>query len=513
MLTIAILIGLYSYGVFFIGLLGFLTSEIVVSYTLALSLLFLFNIRKRIFLGGNLLSRFFLKLDKWGRFYLLLIAILALINLIGALGPETAFDALWYHLTLPKIYLSENRIFYIPGGLLYYSAMPKLVEMLYISALSFDSEILAKIIHFTFGILSLFMLYRLSRIYFSKKISLLVLLVFYSNLVVLWQSTTSYIDLGRTFFEVGSVFSFAKFIKTKNNKFLLLTAVLLGFAISTKLLSTLSLFIFTLLLLYQRVSFKSLLKFILVSLLIPSPWFAFSFLNTGNPFYPFLSEVYKLPQVFDPGDLLNFIHSQDPISPIYLIALPAFLIGFKKFGKNVKVLGYYSFLAFVFWLITPQIGGGRFIMPYLPAFSVLVGALINSLRNRMIKNYLIALVIIISLVSIAYRFAANLKYIPVITGSETKTKFLSKNLNFSFGDFYDTDEFFKNHIKAEDKVLIYGTHNLYYVNFPFIHESYLEPDDKYDYVMVQNSVLPQKFSSWKLIYENKETNVRLYTKN
>ena len=45
---------------------------------------------------------------------LVLIVILltqGIINLIGALGPELGFDALWYHLTLPKIYLSEGKIF------------------------------------------------------------------------------------------------------------------------------------------------------------------------------------------------------------------------------------------------------------------------------------------------------------------------------------------------------------------------------------------------------------------
>ena len=72
-----------------------------------------------------------------GEFVLpILIFILCLVNLVGALGPETAFDALWYHITLPKIYLQHKELLFIPGGLLYYSAMPQLGEMLYVGGVS-----------------------------------------------------------------------------------------------------------------------------------------------------------------------------------------------------------------------------------------------------------------------------------------------------------------------------------------------------------------------------------------
>jgi len=60
---------------------------------------------------------------------MILIVLQAFVNIIGVFGPELAFDALWYHLTLPKLYLVHHSIFFIPGGLLYYSGMPKIAEM------------------------------------------------------------------------------------------------------------------------------------------------------------------------------------------------------------------------------------------------------------------------------------------------------------------------------------------------------------------------------------------------
>ncbi|OGH18158.1 MAG: hypothetical protein A2868_03165 [Candidatus Levybacteria bacterium RIFCSPHIGHO2_01_FULL_40_15b] len=447
---------------------------------------------------------------------LVLIVILltqGIINLIGALGPELGFDALWYHLTLPKIYLSEGKIFFIPGGLLYYSAIPKLIEMLYIPSLALGSEIIAKLIHFSFGIITLFALYKLSRIFLSRALSLLVLVVFYSNLVVAWQSTTAYVDLGRTFFEVLALFFIVYYFKNRENSNLTKSAISIGLAISSKLLAFGSLVVFIAILFLKRVDAVKIFKLILISIIIPSPWFIFSYINTGNPVYPFFSGIYEVSSSVNISNILNFIRSPDPISPIYLITLPLVLLTYKKFDKLLKVIAIYSFLSFLIWFIAPQTGGGRFIMPYLPAFSILAVSAINYSKNNFIKKYLVALIILISISSIMYRAAANAKFIPILVGVESRHEFLSKNLNFDFGDFYDTDYYFAKNIKSSDKVLIYGTHNLFYVNFPFIHESWLKSDDKFNYIMVQNVELPRRFSDWKEIYSNERTHVKLYSKH
>ncbi len=60
-------------------------------------------------------------------------------------------------------------------------------------------------------------------------------------------------------------------------------------------------------------------------------------------------------------------------------------------------------------------------------------------------------------------------------------------------------------------MLLYGFHNLYYADFPFIDSSWVEKGDKFNYIATQNSDLPNKFSNWKLIYYNKTTNIKLYT--
>lgn len=511
MFQIAILIGVYSYVIFALGILGLLGTSAILVITLVIVLIALTVVQRRIEQIGSI-RKWFFGLNSIERILVIVITLQVFINLIGALGPELAFDALWYHLTLPKIYLLNQKIFHIPGGLLYYSDMPKLVEMLYVAALSLGNEITAKIVHYFFGVLSLISIYLLSKKYLSQKSALISVLIFYSNPVVAWQSTTAFVDLGRTFFEVLALFAFINLLANKQRKWLLLTALMVGLAVATKILAIFSVIIFSVLLIIFRKSFTELLIFVLIALLVPLPWFIFSFLNTGNPFYPLFSSI-PFPQGFDfISSLKAFWHSSDPISPIYIIILPLLLILISKLKLPFRAISLYSFLAFVFWISLPPSAGSRFIMPYLPAFSILSASVIDFFPNKMIKKYLILIIILISLITIGYRSLANFKYVPVILGYETRGSYLAKNLNFSFGDFYDVDGYFEDKIKKEDRVLIIGVHNLYYVNFPYVHESFLKDSDYYNYVLVQNAGIPEKFSSFKKIYENKKTNVKLYSK-
>ena len=160
-----------------------------------------------------------------------------------------------------------------------------------------------------------------------------------------------------------------------------------------------------------------------------------------------------------------------------------------------------------------QGGGGRFILPYLPALSLLCAFCIQYFwKNVYLRRVLLAVVIGASLFSIGYRFAANWKYVPVIVGTETKAQFLADHLHFDYGDFYDLDGYFTKTIKPTDKVLLYGFHNLYYVNFPFVDSSWATSEEKFNYIAVQRGELPEKYKGWKLVYENEKTMVKLYKK-
>lgn len=522
MFALAILIGIYSYVIFSLGAIGILYKGTVLLSS------FVFLLASYLYFKKNPaeLPRINIK-NKKIKPFLLLFGLMAAVNLIGALGPELSFDALWYHLTIPKIFIEEHRIFHIPGGLFYYSLMPKLSEMLFIPALMFGNEIIAKLIQWVFGILTSFVIYKISRKYFDEKLSILSSLIFYSSLVVAWESTTAYVDLIRVFFESMALWGFLEFYRSKNKKWLIESSVMVGLAISTKINALATIPIFIVLIFLGNKNKKIVLKesviYFIISILIASPWFFFSYLSTGNPVFPFFSNHLKdLQGSLISLSLLNpivifktyfnlFLKAADPITPVYIVLLPILFLQLKKINKEQKLIAIYVVLALILWYPFAQIGGSRFILPYLPAFSILTVFAISNTKSILLRKYLIGFIILVCFITVGYRGIANARYLPVILGQESKEEFLSRNLNFDFGDFYDADGWFSENIKEGDRVLLYGFHNLYYVKFPFIHNSYAIEGEKFNYIATQDSILPKKFSNWNLIYANELTNVRVYS--
>lgn len=526
MFIIAFLVAILGYIILDLGFAGLLYNNIILGVSLIFWIIFSFIYKKDIEKNLKSLFRRVNKLNitvknvNLQTITFVLLLLLVLVNGIGVLGPELGFDALWYHLTLPKLYLKEHAIFYIPGGLLYYSTIPKLTEMLYLVGLAGGSEVYAKIIHFSFGVLSTITVYKLARLFTSKQLSLLASLIFYGNLVVAWESISSYVDLSRTFFEVLSVLSFFYWLKTKDKHWFIQSAVLLGIAISVKLLAVTSLAIMIPLIflsakkkeISSAVANSALYTFLV--LLIPLPWFLFSFISTHNPIYPFFTSTYPVTTAqFSPVSLwVLFTRASDPISPVYIIFFPIVFLFFKRFSRTQKYLALYSFLAVLVWTIVPNTGGGRFILPYLPVFSVLVVLLFEFLPKQA-KTFGLSIIILTTLLSVFYRSVANFKFIPVLLGKESKSEFLQRHLNFDFGDFYDVDSYFALQINSKDKVLLYGFHNLYYVNFPFLHESTAKKGDTFTYIAVQNSTLPFRFKNWTQVYANNQTKVSVFSLN
>lgn len=538
MFLLACLIGIYSYSLFFLGLFHLLHRPLVIIFTLLYfsGIIFwkreiLYRVLKNVFhFVRSLKGRDVLFAIKKHRLFTLLVLLFSLqivVNFIGVLGPEFAFDALWYHLTLPKLYLLNHGVYHIPGNLLYYSDMPKLAEMLYTGALSFGTETFVKSIQWIFGLLTCLSIYIFARKWFSPLIAFIAVVIFYANLVVAWESITAYIDLVRAFFEILALWVFMNWWEGTKQKWLLLSAVMIGLAITTKLLAIGSLVIFVLLIFWKgitgkkrniRLVIKNIMLYCVVAFAIPAPWMVFAFVHTGNPVYPFFSDLYYVaplapdPLLFVQDIVILLTHASDPINLIYIISLPFIIFYFRKLPKGIKIIVWYSLLALCIWYFTPRTGGGRFILPYLPAMSIVVAGLIDYTRKqkKVLNKLLVYAVILLAAFCVVYRAGANAKYLPVIFGFQAKEAFLSKYLTFSFGDFYDIDGYFKNTITSNDRVLLLGFHNLYYVDFPFVDATWLSDKDTFNYIAIQKALLPEEYKTWKLVYFNPLTMVELY---
>jgi len=505
MFVLAFLIGSYAYSIFFLGVLRLLKPEwiILISFLHLLIILRLFI--KPLFILLKPIPLHLNKLNKWAKLILFLIVIQSSVNLVGALGPELGFDALWYHLTLPKMWLSEGYLRYYPGPVFKYSVMPMLTEMLYIPSLVFSNEIAAKFIHYSLGVLTLIVTYKLSRKFLNETYSLLSCLLLSSNLVFSWQSTTAYIDLSRTFFEVLALYFFLE------NK-LYRSAVTLGLAASTKLLALGTLPVFWILILISK--YKKILTYSAIVFAVLLPWLIRAYIETGNPAYPFLSPLYTDNAVsLNPLDLWRvFTTATDPVSPVYLISAPLTVAFFldRRRSRGERLLSVYCLFVLFIWWITPRTGGGRFLLPYLPALSVLTSLTIYSIQDKFIKKYLLLISVFLALVTIGYRSAANYRYLPVIFGLQTGTHFLASHLNFASGDYIDASGYLKSVVSGRDQLLVMGINNMFYLEVPFVHADFWSFPDRPVYILLyKNQAVPETYSSYVEVRTDPLTGTRI----
>lgn len=428
----------------------------------------------------------------------------AVINFLSALSPETGFDALWYHLTLPKLYLEAGKIYHVPGGLLYYSAMPRLAEFLYLPLLKLMGDTGPHLLNWLAGLGTIAILYKLSKKFLNSLTSLLVCCLFYTTPLVGWQSGSAYVDLIRTFFEVLAFYLIVQ-------KRIIWAGIAIGLAVSTKTLAMGTVPLLALVSWIQTKKVLNPLALILISFVVSFPWFLSAYNNTGFPFYPIgagiLDSTHHLN--FDFWNLPReyfklFITPSDIITPIYVLFLP--FLFFVQPKKSFRLFITFFLLSLLIWFITPRTGSGRFILPYLPVWSVFVGLTVYWQKNVNLRLLLTCLILGAIMVNLGYRSFAVSRNIPYLIGRETKEDYLCNRLDFTPGNFVDCDGFFKKTLKSTDLVLIKDIHNLYYVNFPFVHESWYK-GEKFNYILTQKPI-----TKHKLIYRNSHTNVYLYKK-
>ena len=230
--------------------------------------------------------------------------LLGIATLCGALAPPggAEWDALAYHLAVPKDYLREGRIYYVPYD--HHSNFPFLIQMHYLLMLSAGSVAGAKLVHWLCGALLVLSVAAFSRRYFRGSEAVGAALVAGSPLVV-WESTTAYIDLGSALFTWLAFYALVNSSAARRDgasvRWLVVSAVLMGFALGTKatvlgfwgmcLLGILGWNLIT----ERRWAKETLPHAILwasISLGIGAAWYVKTFLYTGNPVYPFAYSVF-----------------------------------------------------------------------------------------------------------------------------------------------------------------------------------------------------------------------------
>jgi len=226
-----------------------------------------------------------------------LLAVLIISVIILSCVPPVSRDALIHHLGVLKLYLEHGGVYEIPSFV--FSYYPMNLDLLYIIPLYFGNDIIPKFIHFSFALLTAWLIFGYLRKRINALYALLGAFFFLSLPVIVKLSITVYVDLGLIFFSTASLLLLLTWLESGFRlKFLIFSAIFSGLAMGTKYNGLIIFFLLTLFVpfIHSRYaqgeksrfseSTGQALIFLFIALVVFSPWMIRNYMWTNNPIFP-----------------------------------------------------------------------------------------------------------------------------------------------------------------------------------------------------------------------------------
>jgi 4-amino-4-deoxy-L-arabinose transferase-like glycosyltransferase len=346
-------------------------------------------------------------------FVLVLIAPMLLL----ALYPPTQFDATLYHLPYAVAFADSGGLPFLET--LRFPVFPQLQETLFVLGFFLTGEVAAQLCEFVALMLSGIVMVAWGRSLVNHRVGIWSAALWLGNPLAVWLGGAAYVDIGLTLFVTASLFAWHRWLRGAHNRWLVLSAALIGFACASKYLG---LFFFavlaiaTLFVSVRRRDVRPALVVPSVVMAIAGPWYARIVYYTGNPVFPFYPNLFGpsiwsqgvavssttpgeslpafiLQKILETTAHLDFLilapfnavfarevfHRQAPISPWYLILTPVliFFVLRLRAGRWIILLS----LAYgLFWLTTVR--DIRFLLPVLPVVSLALVLGADSVAGR-----------------------------------------------------------------------------------------------------------------------------------
>ncbi len=317
--SIALALGLYSHLTLGLALLGLINRWLVFGLLAALSLLLWRGLVQRLRLGRELLgmpARLAQAGEQW--FQLPLFGVLAgwtVLVFIQAAAPEIQFDPLNYHLALPKLYIEEQR--FVTTPYLIQSWFFLGTDMNYLLAMLIADQTAAKLTSFAFWAVTCLAIFTFGKRFSSGLAGLFGAALYATTPLVAWEATTAYIEMALACYCFLATAAAYRWLVERRLAWLIVAGLMAGFAISTKMnaivfLVPLGIVVTLIALRDGREAHSSLLTphsslltvgrrwlapltFGSVAALAAAPWPVLRYLETGNPVFPFLNNVFRSP--------------------------------------------------------------------------------------------------------------------------------------------------------------------------------------------------------------------------
>ncbi|RYG37944.1 hypothetical protein EON81_05155 [bacterium] len=225
-----------------------------------------------------------------GLLFKVAIGLAVTLSVIGALAPADSieWDSLAYHLAVPKMWLAEGRMTYVP--FIHHSNFPLSVDGLFVWGMAWGGEIGAKLFSPAFFLYGLLAIGGLARHRYGGAAGRWAALAYAATPLAIWLSGTAYIDVAHGLFAgLGLVLLFLAPERW------LAAGALIGLAAGSKYTGLQTILVAGLVAIpfAGRVNLRPALLALVLAGAVSAPWYVRNIVNTGNPVFPFFYSVLK----------------------------------------------------------------------------------------------------------------------------------------------------------------------------------------------------------------------------
>jgi 4-amino-4-deoxy-L-arabinose transferase-like glycosyltransferase len=507
-------LGAIAFGVLGIGLLGWLAGWAIVSLLVVCALVSLSSFPA---IGQAVAS---LKtVARPGKGLSVYLAGMLLLTLLATLTPPLDWDGLFYHLTIPRLYIEQGRI--APVTDMPHQHFPGLMEMLYTAALLLKGEAAAKLLHLAYLLLLGGGVYLLAQRCLRVGDGWLAVTAFASMPMVFVLGNWAYNDLALAFYQVAALYALFCWFRGKPAPWLGLSGAFCGLAMGLKYTSFVCPLTIVVLICWHLARerapwpawWRALLAFGGTAALVAAPWYVRNLAFTGNPVYPFayglfggagwdewraawyaragsglgwdVGELLKLPWTLTLGLYdMNFYDGR--AGPLLLLGLP-FLAAWtlRLFGHadsrasrlaprgaRPRTMGYlivFALVQYVFWAMgvisSRSLFQSRLLLPAFTALCAPMAYVYGELRALDTRFFslrrLIGMSVVLVLVAnMSYQliYVLRIRPLPVLVGEESREVFLTRTL----GAHYAAMQLVNERVPVDGRVLFLWEPRSYY---------------------------------------------------
>jgi hypothetical protein len=442
----------------------------------------------------------------FSRYTPLLLAALAVVlfqDVLEAMAPPADADSLHYHFALPKLFVGEGIVSFVPRAIT--GAIPMLLHMSYSAAYALGGEGALTGWTMITGWMAGWIFFVFARRHLSRDWALAAALVFLTTPAMLYGAGTGQVEARIAMFVLISAFAAAEAIRTGNGAEAALAGATAGFYAAAKYMGLLFCAVAGLSMLAARNGIKCAALFFVAMLLAGGQWYLWNWLHTGDPTFPVLFTALNLPDSdiwtrnFDAWYRSQYIGSENPVphtiwsflafpffaligsppqieagrsgyGPLPLLLLPFMTAGLWQFRKRLfrSPLAITGLIALAFCILWFWSGSTQRVRHILPVYPLALLCLLVLAQRWAARNRVLPLIASGIGLTIAVQMGAQAlqtwNYLPHAFGVESREAFLARNANF-----YPAARWINQNLGPKDKVLTSANELIYQIDVPVYH--------------------------------------------